>query len=185
MNRQESFFGYSLVTFWLMMAMGCDVTRTPPPEHFDVGIGESLKYGPVTRHFDEGGQVTVEVSAAWLDDQWAVVRAVFTPAEKGFHLYSKDLPRKGLDGIGRPTLIDAAKSVKRSGELTANREAVKHESFGKSYPVYPDGPVTLYRLVVPEGNEISVKLTCMTCSAEYCKQPVENAEVAVTLPSSD
>jgi hypothetical protein len=184
MKRNDFSFGYPLAISWLLLSAGCDISRTPPPEKFDIEIVESLSYGPVTEHFDEGGQVMVEISAAWIDDQWAVVRGVFKPASAGYHLYSTDLPRKGLEGIGRPTSIDPGRSVRRSGKVAANQSAKMLESFGKSYPVYPDGPVTLYRLVMPENDEITVKLTYMACSAEFCLQPVEGAEVSVMLPLS-
>jgi hypothetical protein len=31
--------------------------------------------------------------------------AVFTPQNPGLHLYSKDIPKNGVDGLGRPTLL--------------------------------------------------------------------------------
>ena len=185
MKRYVFLFGTLLVFCWLPFFSGCDVSRTPPPANFDAEIGEALSYGAVTEHFDEGAQVKVEVSAAWVDDQWAVVRGVFTPADEGYHLYSKDLPREGLEGIGRPTLIEAGKAVKRSGGLTANVDTKIIKSFGKNYPVYPDGPVTLYRLLIPEDDRFSVKLTYMACSAKYCNQPVVGAKVSVKMPDSD
>src|SRR5512139_850800 len=54
--------------------------------------------------------------AAWLV-------GVFTPARKGFHLYSKNLPRDGLNGLGRPTLLEivSADTVTAAGPLVADK----------------------------------------------------------------
>src|SRR5437868_7459620 len=39
-----------------------------------------------------------------------ILAATYKPLDAGFHLYSKDLPRTGIDGVGRPTLLEVAPS---------------------------------------------------------------------------
>lgn len=142
----------------------------------------ALDYGPAATHFQELADVKVEVSAARLDDHWVVARGRFTPQEAGYHLYSKDMPADGIDGIGRPTRLEAARG--QAGAVLADREPHEFTQFDLTVPVYPEGPVTLYRLVAPGKGaaEIQVALTYMSCSAELCNQPVEDEALAVALP---
>jgi hypothetical protein len=80
--------------------------------------------------------------------------ARFTPPA-GFHLYSKDIPRTGVDGLGRPTLLELPGNAKMqaTGQLT---ESVAAEGFagvpgrpGDAHPASqaarkPDGRNTGY-----------------------------------------
>jgi len=45
--------------------------------------------------------------------------ATFTPLDPSLHLYSKEIPRKGVEGLGRPALLELTQgsSIKASGEL--------------------------------------------------------------------
>ena len=47
--------------------------------------------------------------------------ATFTPI-RGDHLFSKDIPREGVDGEGRPTLLELTPQsrLRATGELTAS-----------------------------------------------------------------
>src|SRR5438552_3527953 len=55
--------------------------------------------------FTENG-VAVEITLSQDKPGHRSLTAVFTPTDKDFHLYSKDLPRNGIQGVGRPTLLE-------------------------------------------------------------------------------
>lgn len=143
-------------------------------------------------HYDPSGGVQVELSSAWSGDGKLIVRARFTPDDPAFHLYSKDLPRKGVNGIGRPTLIEVADRGRFTeiGELIADQKAIQQldATSNTSHSIYPSGPVTLYlSLLRPESShgqeQITIRLTYMSCSERVCNLPVERAAVSLTLPT--
>jgi hypothetical protein len=111
----------------------------------------------------------------------AVLKARFEPLEAGYHLYSKDLPRDGVDGLGRPTLLELtpASVLQPIGDLSAEPALLAEPVFPdlQDLRVYPAGPVTL-RLPVrlPPGLQTwndEAALTYMICAGAKCKRPVE------------
>ena len=50
-------------------------------------------------------RVTVEIVLRSDENNQAWLEATFTP-EDGYHLYSKESPPGGIDGLGRPTLLE-------------------------------------------------------------------------------
>src|SRR5262245_53878310 len=51
---------------------------------------------------------------------WLV--GTFTPLLEHFHLYSKDLPKEGRNGLGQPTRLEIASGpIRAGGDLTANQ----------------------------------------------------------------
>jgi len=146
---------------------------------------------PVVHH-DDGGRVSVAVSSAWSDDGLLVIRGVFTPDDEGFHLYSNELPRQGVDGIGRPTLIevDDVEFVKASRPLVASAKAHEHHdsTLDMTFSLFPDGPVTLYLPLQIKDQpqspmQLPVKLTYMSCSEMRCNSPVEGAVAEIVVPA--
>jgi hypothetical protein len=116
--------------------------------------------------------------------------ATFTPAPD-HHLYSKDLPRDGVDGLGRPTLLELTpnSAMTALGPLEASVAALDEVSEVATLSVYPPGPVTL-RLAIslPPGDawvDEEISLTFMACSAQGCKPPVEGRIVTVRVPGAD
>ncbi len=120
----------------------------------------------------------------------ALLAAAFTP-DAGHHLYSKDIPIDGLEGVGRPTLLELtpASQMTALGELTESVEAREPDFEPKELLVYPDGPVTLSLPVrLPAGNDwidAEVKITYMACTAHQCKPPVEGKIVQVRIPGAE
>ena len=123
---------------------------------------------------------------------YAVLLATFTPTETDAHLYSMELPKEGIDGLGRPTLIelpDGAR-VQVAGELQESLPAEEDEvaSDLPALPVYPAGPVTL-RLPVqlPKGQgelvDDQVLITYMACTPRGCHKPVFEKLVDVQVPA--
>jgi hypothetical protein len=134
--------------------------------------------------------VDVSISLEHNSEGVVSLSATFTPSD-GHHLYSKDIPIAGINGLGRPTLIELPKDshMKAIGGLT---ESVSAEASGYGpgeLLVYPAGPVTLSLPVqLPPGNgwiDDAVKITYMACSAYQCKPPVEGKIVPVRIPGVD
>ncbi len=129
----------------------------------------------LTGSYQESG-VTVELTV-----RDGTLRATFTPAQ-GFHLYSKDLPETGVDGIGRPTVLRPGGALSADGPVTADRTVAELRPAGLdlAVPVYPDGPVTL---TVPvragDGDRYEVTLGYAACSASSCLAPVTGKQVVL------
>jgi hypothetical protein len=116
--------------------------------------------------------------------------ATFTPTDPNFHLYSKNLPREGLDGLGRPTLLElaAGSGLQALGGLEESAAPVL-KSAPEGLLVYPAGPVTL-RLPVqlPAGKgwfDEQVSVTYMACSDGACMPPVQGKLIAVRIPGEE
>jgi hypothetical protein len=123
--------------------------------------------------FSQSG-VQVELSLEQSSDAPCVLAARYSPLEAHFHVYSKDLPADGVDGVGRPTRLDIVSGLTAAGELTADATTsdLKTQGIDVILPVYPDAPVTL-RLpvkVTGDGNA-QVTLSYMACSAAVCLPP--------------
>ena len=118
-----------------------------------------------------------------------LLAATFQPKNPDLHLYSKDTPRSGVEGLGRPTLLELAPGapIGPRGELSADVVAYPEPDGITDEPllIYPSGPVTL-RLPIEEpesGMSLPVALTFMLCSDHgYCTPPVENKTFSVTIP---
>src|SRR5438046_1600519 len=57
-----------------------------------------------------------------------LLRATFTPTERGFHVYSKDLDTKATGGVGMPTRFELLphRSIKAVGPLFADVATERH-----------------------------------------------------------
>ena len=119
-----------------------------------------------------------------------LLSATFTPPE-GNHMYSKDIPITGVNGLGRPTLIEltANSQMKIVGELVESVPAEIPNFEPQELLVYPPGAVTLSLPVkLPAGNdwvEDVVKITYMSCSDTGCKPPVVGKLVSIRVPGAD
>ncbi len=116
--------------------------------------------------------------------------ATFTPPE-GYHLYSKDIPDEGVNGLGRPTLLELTPNsrLKAIASLAENVKPQTPDFEPKELLVYPEGPVTMELPVrLPAGGEWvqdELSITYMACSANQCKPPVEARIVPVRVPGAD
>jgi len=123
-----------------------------------------------------------------------VIAGTFTPEEPDSHVYSTDLPRGGIDGAGRPTLLELAPqgALRPLGPARADQAAVlqQFEGFSRPFPVYPDGPVTL-RLPVALASgggpaQAELLISYMACSSKgYCMPPVSAKSVDITVVDSE
>ncbi len=133
--------------------------------------------------------VDVSISLERNPDGNTFLSATFTPSE-GHHLYSKDIPINGLEGLGRPTLLELTEESQMTslGALIESVQAQEPDFEPKELLVYPAGSVTL-RLPVelPVGSgwiDDEVKITYMACTAYQCKPPVEGKIVPVRIPGA-
>ena len=113
--------------------------------------------------------------------------ATFTPIS-GDHLYSKDLPRGGIYGEGRPTLLELTpqSGMRAMGGLTASVNQEVASMGVDALLVYPAGLVTLKLPVsLPAGQgwyDDQVSVTYEACSQTTCKTPVIGRMVRVHVP---
>jgi hypothetical protein len=117
-----------------------------------------------------------------------VVEATFTPLRDGFHLYGPGLPRDGIEGAGRPTLLELApgSAWRASGELSSEPATSLQTlpTFEDPFPVFPAGPATLRlpieRAAGTDTAPLSVAVTYMSCSdAGICLAPVEGRVITI------
>lgn len=134
--------------------------------------------------------VAVSIVLERNSDASYVLSATFAPPD-GYHLYSKDIPITGVDGVGRPTLLKLTSNsaLKARGELMESINAQVPDFEPKELLVYPLGVVTL-RLPVelPPGKawiDDEVEVTYMACSASLCKPPVVGKTVLLQIPGAD
>jgi hypothetical protein len=120
-----------------------------------------------------------------------ILSATFTPELLSLHLYSKEIPRNGVEGLGRPTLLELAEDsvLKSNGELSENTVSSQSSSFDPEglLLLYPAGPVTLsLPVLLPEGNNWindRVLVTYMACDGQGCRAPVQLKPIAIRIPS--
>ena len=109
----------------------------------------------------------------------------------GYYLYSKDIPLTGVDGLGRPTLLELTpeSQLKTMGRLVESIQAKEPEFEPKDLLVYPSGTVTLsLPIELPSGSdwvEEVVKITFMSCNDQGCKPPVMGKLVSIRVPGTD
>lgn len=116
--------------------------------------------------------------------------ASFVPAE-GLHLYSKDVPPGGVEGLGRPTLLELTQESKMiaAGELAENIPAQIPDFEPKDLLIYPAGGVILtLPITLPVGKDWvddEISLTYMACSDTSCKAPVVGYVLSVQIPGNE
>jgi hypothetical protein len=118
-----------------------------------------------------------------------ILSAAFTPQLSSLHLYSREIPRYGVEGVGRPTLLELPEgsALKANGELTESVAASQPPLDPKGLLVNPVGPVTLsLPVLLPEGNgwiDDKVIVTYMACDGQGCRAPVEQKPIAIKIPT--
>lgn len=118
---------------------------------------------------------------------WLV--GTYTPSRAGFHLYGKDLPKAGIHGVARPTLLElvSSTSIRPAGPLIADRPTIDLHvaALGSTFPVYPEGAVTLrlpVTLTPRDAATAELSVTYMSCSDRTCLAPVIDRRIAVRIP---
>jgi hypothetical protein len=119
-----------------------------------------------------------------------LLAGTYTPIDPHVHLYSADLPRKGLNGAGRPTLLEVPPQpgVDSIGQLTADQPVIfdQFATLNTVFPIYPDGPVTV-RLPIAVASpdtqtHMTIHVTYMACSSTgFCLPPVESKQMTLAV----
>jgi hypothetical protein len=131
--------------------------------------------------------VTVEIALQQDASHHTFLVATFTPIA-GDHLYSKDIPRGGIYGEGRPTLLELTpqSAMHAIGALSASVNDEVSSMGMDALLVYPAGPVTLKLPVsLPAGHgwyDDQVSVTYESCSQTTCKTPVIGKTLQVHVP---
>ena len=147
--------------------------------------GESL---PLASFSENSVDVSIRLTRA--PEGYFLLEASFTPPADS-HLYSKDLPLTGMDGLGRPTLLEipAESKIVPLGALLESVQAVMEDFELVQLPVYPVGEVTLSMPIqLPPGNgwlDETVSVTYMACNDKGCKPPVIGRLVPIRIPGAD
>lgn len=149
------------------------------------GSGESIQLAAATENF-----VKVSIQLVNKGDGQLLLSATFTPLISDLHLYSKDIPKNGVDGLGRPTLLELAEDslLLAAGNLIENIPSQIPLFEPKELLIYPTGPVTLSLPIhLPQGNQWiddQVLVTYMACNAQGCRAPVEEKAIPIQIPGN-
>jgi hypothetical protein len=169
---------------WAFAALSLlTVSCAPQPS---LARGASLT---LTTFSENDAVVVVELRRA--ADGLVSLAATFTPLEVGFHLYSKDLPRNGAGGLGRPTLLELTPNSRMQalGALTESVASEVSMADPSGVLIYPNGPVTLTLPVrLPAGDgwaDDEISLTYVVCSTNGCKAPVIGKTIPIEVPGAD
>ena len=166
------------ILFWTMLLSATSVSCTSVPS-------EHISLTSFTENY-------VDVSI-YLERNSAgnyLLAATFTPPS-GYHLYSKDIPLTGVNGLGRPTLLELTtkSQMKALGKLTESAKAGEPDFEPKELLVYPVGAVILgLSIELPASDNWvndELKITYMACSASQCKPPVEGKIVSIRIPGAE
>ena len=135
-------------------------------------------------------EVDVTISLVQEADETYAISGTFTPPD-GYHLYSKDIPLTGVDGLGRPTLLELTPNsrMQAAGSLIESEKPQAPDFEPRELSVYPSGPVTLSLMIeLPEGADWlqdEIQVTYMACSAGQCKPPVVGKAIPILIPGAD
>src|SRR5207245_1471032 len=100
---------------------------------------------PLTRFAEHDVSVEIALERSRSGTTWIV--GTYTPSRATLHLYGKDLPKSGIHGVARPTLLElvSSASIRPAGPLVADQPTIELQvaALGLTFPVYPEGAVTL------------------------------------------
>ena len=131
-------------------------------------------------------QVTIELENTGSNQ--FLLSATFTPLSPHLHLYSKDIPKTGVGGLGRPTLLELMdnSSIQSTGGLIENVPSQIPEFEPKGLLIYPVGPVILSIPILLRPGQAAIKepvfVTYMACDQQGCRPPVEGKAISITIP---
>jgi hypothetical protein len=134
--------------------------------------------------------VEVIIALTRADDGQVLLSATFTPTGNGLHLYSKDIPRKGIEGLGRPALLElpAGSTITVNGGLIESASAQSPLSGPQDLRIYPAGAITLnLPIILPAGTnwlDEQVVVTYMACTEYSCRPPVEGKVIPIRIPEA-
>jgi len=141
----------------------------------------------LTRFVEHEVAVEIALERDRTGKTWLV--GTYAPTRAAFHLYGKDLPKAGIHGVARPTLLElvSSASLRPAGPLVADRPTIDLHvaALGSTFPVYPEGAVTLrlpVTLTARDSATAELSVTYMACSDRTCLPPVIDRRIAVRIP---
>lgn len=146
-------------------------------------LGESIELATSTEN-----NVKVSITLVHESNNQFILSATFTPQDPSLHLYSKDIPKTGINGLGRPTLFELSKdsSMRAISELTESASPQVPATPPFELLTYPAGSVTLsLRILLPDGNNWindEVIVTYMACDEQGCRPPIQEKSIAIKIP---
>ena len=142
---------------------------------------------PLTRFAEHDVSVEIALERSRSGTTWLV--GTYTPSRATLHLYGKDLPKSGIHGVARPTLLElvSSASIRPAGPLVADQPTIDLHvaALGSTFPVYPEGAVTLrlpVTLTARDSATAELSVTYMACSDRTCLPPVIDRRIAVRIP---
>jgi hypothetical protein len=131
--------------------------------------------------------VEVTISMQRNESDNLFLSATFTPQDPSLHLYSKDIPKTGVEGLGRPALLEIPgnSALEAIGDLTESTRPQLPGSGPQELLVYPQGPVTLslpVQILDLNARTETVYVTYMACNQQGCRPPVEHKAIKINLP---
>jgi hypothetical protein len=163
----------------LIGASACQSPSGPRP-------GETIQLATYRENFVEVG-IKLENKG----DGQIFLSATFIPLLSDLHFYSKDIPKNGANGLGRPTLLEIASDslIKTSGNLLESVPSQIPDFEPKNLLVYPPGAITLsLPIILPEGDQWfndRVLVTYMACNERGCRPPVEGKVIPIQIPGDN
>jgi hypothetical protein len=149
------------------------------------GPGQSMRLASAAEN-------KVEVTISLVHDLSGefILSAAFTPQLPTLHLYSMEIPQNGVDGVGRPTMLELAENsqLTPNGKLSESITAIPRSTSANpdGLLLYPVGPVTLsLPILLPEGKgwvTEQVLVTYMACDDLGCRAPVEKKPITLHSP---
>jgi len=143
---------------------------------------------PLTRFAEHDVSVEIALERSRSGTTWIV--GTYTPSRATLHLYGKDLPKSGIHGVARPTLLElvSSASIRPAGPLVADQPTIELQvaALGLTFPVYPEGAVTLrlpVTLTAKDSATAVLSVTYMACSDRICLAPVIDKRIAVRIPT--
>lgn len=168
-----------IISFFLLTLIGSAACQSASA----LGPSQILQLATSTENY-----VDVSITLERRGNDRIFLSATFTPLNSGLHLYSKEIPKTGLDGLGRPTLLELSKdsSIKVVSKLLESTSPQRPTSPPLDLLTYPAGPVTLsYQILLPEGSnwiEDEVIVTYMACNDLGCRPPIQQKPIAIKIP---
>jgi len=146
--------------------------------------GQMLQLAASTENY-----VEVSIALERRNNDQFYLSATFTPLNAGLHLYSKDIPKTGLDGLGRPTLLELGKEshMQAISELLESAAPQPPNTAPFDLLTYPAGPITLsLKIQLPDGNnwtDEEVIVTYMACDDTGCRPPIQQKSIPIKIPA--
>lgn len=166
---------HSLILLFLFLLTACQPKQKPALE--------------LARSAENSVEVTITLARA--EDGQVYLSATFAPVEKSLHLYSKETPKNGVDGLGRPALLELAQgsAIQANGKLIESAPAQIPFSGPQDLLIYPAGAVTLsLPITLPAGKDWfndQVIITYMACTEYTCRAPVEGKVIPIQIPENE